>query len=190
LLYPSRMKAQHAKTITVSALAIVAMTIATGCGGAPSSGGSEGTSAAAPGSPAAAFEGDYQATWSATATISSPAGVPPQTGTLSAVIKVTALDDSDIMMAWQVQGNAPSGTITFAVAGNQLTPVGSATGGTCWTGVLPNGNTQTSCATSATTEIDGNTLVQHQSGTLTGTTPSNEPYSGTYVGTWTGVRGQ
>jgi hypothetical protein len=172
--------------------------IVVGCGGGNSggsdpSGGSAGESGAgsAPvsaSSPAAAFVGRYQATWSSVATFSSPAGTPPVSGSLSGVITVTALDDADVLMAWQVEGNAPSGTITFAVTGDHAIAVGSATGGSCWVGQLPNGSSQTSCATTASASIEGNTLTQPQTGTFTGTTAQGIAYSGTYGGTWTGTR--
>lgn len=155
------------------------------CGGA----GDPSSSAAPDGSPATAdFIGQYQSTWSATAYVTSPAGVPPQPYTDTAMITVTATDDADISMAWQVGSNAPSGTITFAVQGDSATATGIGTGGTCWTGVLTNGNQQTTCATTATAEIVGDQLSQRQTGTITGTTPDGVAYTGTYEGIWTGTR--
>ena len=167
-----------------AALAVAAMSFACGCGGAPQ--GGSGASAATPGSPAAAFEGTYPATWSGVANVDGET----VTGTTTGVITVTALDDNDILMAWQVQGNAPSGTITFAVAGNQATAIGDATGGSCWVGTLSNGDRQTNCGTTATAQMNGDTLIQSQTGTLTGVTPDNVQYAGTYEGAWTGVRAQ
>jgi hypothetical protein len=167
-----------------TALAAAALSFACGCGGAPQ--GGSGASAATPGSPAAAFEGTYPATWSGVATVNGEA----VTGTLTGVITVTALDDDDILMAWQVEGNAPSGTITFAVAGNQATAMGTGTGGSCWVGTLSNGDRQTNCGTTATAQMNGDTLIQSQTGTLTGVTPDNVQYAGTYEGSWTGVRAQ
>ena len=114
--------------------------------------------------------------------------MPPQGYTDTAVITVTAEDDHDILMAWQVGANAPSGTITFAVEGTSATASGSGTGGSCWMGRLTNGNQQTTCATSATAEIAGDVLTQNQTGTIQGTTPSGVAYTGTYTGSWTGTR--
>jgi hypothetical protein len=139
-------------------------------------------------SPAAAFAGQYQATWSSTATIASPPGLQPQSYTDTAVITVTASDASNITMAWQVGANAPSGTITFAVQGTSATATGLGTGGTCWMGTLTNGNEQTTCATTATAELVGDQLSQRQTGTINGTTPEGVPYAGTYEGIWTGTR--
>jgi len=139
-------------------------------------------------SPAAAFAGQYPATWSSTATITSPEGIPPQSYTDTAVITVTALDDSDIAMAWQVGANAPSGTIDFAVQGTSASASALGTGGTCWTGTLTNGSQQTTCATSASAELVGDQLSQRQTGTVTGVTPEGVAYTGTYQGIWTGTR--
>jgi hypothetical protein len=104
------------------------------------------------------------------------------------VITVTAPDSNDILMAWQVGSNAPSGTIAFAVNGDSATATGIGTGGTCWMGQLTNGNLQTSCALTATAAIMGDTLTQHQTGTAKGVTPAGVPYTAIYDGTWTGMR--
>jgi hypothetical protein len=140
------------------------------------------------GSAAAAFVGTFQATWVSTATITSPVGIPAQSYTDTAVITVTARDSNDILMAWQVGSNAPSGTIVFAVNGDSATATGIGTGGTCWMGQLTNGNQQTSCALTATAAIMGDTLTQHQTGTAKGVTPAGVPYTAIYEGTWTGLR--
>jgi hypothetical protein len=150
-----------------------------GCGGAPG---------ANPSSAAAAFAGTYHATWQSIAYITSPPGVPPQPYSDTAVITVTAEDDHDILMAWQVGSNAPSGTIAFAVAGKSAMAAAMGTGGTCWMGHLTNGNQQTTCATSADATIDGATLTQSQTGTVDGVTPQGVHYAGTYQGAWTGTR--
>ena len=135
-----------------------------------------------------AFAGRFQATWSSVATITSPPGVSPQDYTDTAVIDVTAFGDRDVEMKWQVGANAPSGTITFEVNGDSAIATGIGTGGTCWMGRLTNGALQTTCATSADAEIQGDELVQHQTGTISGVTPDNVAYTGTYEGTWRGTR--
>ncbi len=61
--------------------------------------------------PALAFVGEYEATWSATATITWPAGTLAQSYTDTALITVSAEDDHEILMAWTVGNNLPSGTI-------------------------------------------------------------------------------
>jgi hypothetical protein len=178
-------------------LAVVALAFASGCGGASPEGdpsptvsstgptGSASNDTASPGTSAAAFEGTFQATWSGTALVNGES-IPsdPLTGTIT----VTASGDAGVHMDWVVDGNQPSGSITFAVQGSAATATGIATGGVCWMGVLPNGNHQTTCAMTATAQIDGTTLTQHQAGTIDGVTPENVPYSGTYDGTWVGTR--
>jgi hypothetical protein len=178
-----------AVTRSVKCLALLVLTGTAQCGG--SSGGGGGSSTDGGGSsPAATFVGKFQATLSATGTIVSPSGVPQQTYADTAVITVTAQDAHNITMVWQVGSNPPSGTITFTTNGNSATASGLATGGACFMGALTNGNQQTTCATTATAQIDGDKLTQQQSGTVTGVTPQNVSYSGTYMGTWTGTRVQ
>jgi len=157
------------------------------CGGSSNPGGGSSTDGGGS-SPAATFVGKFQATFSSTATIVTPPNVPVQSYTDTAVITVTAQDAQNITMVWQVGTNPPSGTLTFATSGNSATASGLATGGACFMGVLTNGNQQTTCATMATAQIDGDKLTQQQSGTVMGTTPQNVSYSGTYTGTWTGTR--
>jgi hypothetical protein len=170
----------HSSTITrslfVAPFAVVALAFASGCGGASPVGGPSptGSSTGAIGSPSsdtsstgsstAAFEGTFQATWSGTALINGES-IPsdPLTGTMT----VTASGDAGVRMDRVVDGNQPSGSITFAVQGSAATATGIATGGVCWMGVLPNGNHQTTCAMMATAHIDGTTLTQHQAGTIT-----------------------
>jgi hypothetical protein len=191
------MNAMKASTIT----ALLFLTATVHCGGSSPGGHDPGSAStddpssmsaadggAAASSPAAAFAGQYQATWSSTATITSPEGIPPQSYTDTATIDVTAIDDGDIGMAWQVGANAPSGTITFAVQGTSAAATALGTGGTCWMGTLTNGNQQTTCATSATAAIVGDQLSQRQTGTIAGTTPEGVAYTGTYEGIWTGTR--
>jgi hypothetical protein len=152
-----------------------------GCGG----GGSGGAS---PNSPAAAFVGTFQSVWTSTAIITSPPGVPPQSYNDTGVITVTAQDDHDIEMSFQVGANAANGSITFSVNGSSAVATGTGTGGSCWMGKLNNGNQQTTCATSARATIAGNMLTQSQSGNIRGTTLAGVAYTGTYQGTWTGTR--
>jgi hypothetical protein len=184
------------KASTITALLFLTATVH--CGGSPSgshepaSSGSDESAAmtapdGAPASAAAAFAGQYQSTWSSTATITSPSGVPPQSYTDAALITVTATDDTQITMAWQVGANAPSGSITFAVQGTSATATALGTGGTCWSGTLTNGSQQTTCATSATAVLVGNQLSQRQTGTVAGVTPEGVAYTGTYEGIWTGT---
>jgi hypothetical protein len=184
------------KASTITALLFLTATVH--CGGSSSgshdpAGSSSDESASmtapdgAPASAAAAFAGQYQATWSSTATITSPAGIPPQSYTDSALITVTATSDMDITMAWQVGANAPNGTITFAVQGTSATATALGTGGTCWSGTLTNGNQQTTCATSATAMLVGDQLSQRQTGTIAGVTAEGVAYTGTYEGIWTGT---
>ena len=147
-----------------------------------------GGAGATPGSPAQASAGQFRATWSAVGTVVSPPGVPPQTYTDTAIITITPLSDHELLAEWQVGVNTPSGAITFAMSGNSGSVEGAGTGGICWTGRLTNGNEQSTCATTASLEIVGDVLTQHQTGTFTGMTPQNVPYPGTYEGTWTGNR--
>ena len=140
------------------------------------------------GAPAvSAFDGKFQATWSATATIDTPAGVPDQAYSDTGIITVAG-DAKDVMMSWQVGTNAPSGSILFAVSGDSATATGIGVGGECWSGHLTNGNDQTTCATAASAKVSGDTLTQEQSGTISGTTPDHVAYTGTYQGTWVGTR--
>jgi hypothetical protein len=127
------------------------------------------------------------ATWSATAIIDTPAGVPDQTYGDTGIITVEG-DANDVTMSWQVGTNAPSGSILFAVSGNLATATGIGVGGECWTGRLTNGNEQTTCAIAANAKVAGDTLTQDQSGTISGTTPDHVAYTGTYKGTWVGTR--
>jgi hypothetical protein len=185
------------RTLFAAPFAIVALAFASGCGGASPEGdpspsasskgstGSPSSDTSSTGSSASAFEGTFQATWSGTALVNGES-IPsdPLTGTIT----VTAPGVTGVRMDWVVDGNQPSGSITFAVQGSAATATGIATDGVCWMGVLPNGNHQTTCAMTATAQIDGNTLTQHQAGTIDGVTPENVPYSGTYDGTWVGTR--
>jgi hypothetical protein len=156
---------------------------AIGCGSNAGSGGANS------GSPAAAFSGRFQATWSGVLSFSSPAGEPPQNVTAgTAVITVTTEGDNDVVMAWQVTGSPPSGTITFAVSGAEATAIGSATGGSCYVGSIGDGVQATVCATTASAEIAGDALTQTQTGTFTGMNSQGVPVAGSYEGAWTGVR--
>ena len=136
---------------------------------------------------ASSFEGKFQATFSATAVIDTPAGVPDQAYSDTGVITVAG-DANDVTMSWEVGTNAPSGSILFAVSGNSATATGIGVGGECWSGHLTNGNEQTTCATLASAKVSGDTLTQEQSGTISGTTPDGVAYTGTYKGTWVGTR--
>ena len=188
----------NARSLFAAPFAVVALAFASGgCGGASPGGdpsptasstgstGSASSDTASAGSSAAAFEGTFQATWSGTALVSGES-IPsdPLTGTIT----VTASGDAGVRMDWGVDGSQPAGSITFAVQGSAATATGIATGGVCWMGVLPNGSHQTTCAMTATAQIDGTTLTQHQTGTIDGVTPENVAYSGTYDGTWVGTR--
>ncbi len=176
-------------------LAMMLCVLSSACGGGDDANGVltdriAGQDGLVPGSaaPVLAFVGEYEATWSASATITSAAGAFAQSYADTALITVSAEDDREILMAWTVGNNLPSGTIRFAVTGNVATATGIGTGGSCWTGSLTNGNQQTTCATFATAQLDGDRLVQHQTGQIRGITPGGLDYAGTYEGTWTGTR--
>lgn len=155
-----------------------------GCGSA-----TESTKSGSPSETTAvsSFEGKFQATWSATAVIDTPAGVPNQAYSDTGIITVAG-DTNDVTMSWQVGTNATSGSILFAVSGDSATATGIGVGGECWNGHLTNGNEQITCATAASAKISGDTLTQEQSGTISGTTPDGVAYTGTYKGTWVGTR--
>jgi hypothetical protein len=90
------------------------------------------------------------------------------------------------VMAWKVGDNPLSGTIEFKVDGAPASATG--TGGTPWMGRLSNGALQTSWCDVCGASIAGDKLTQTQQGHFEGIASNGYPYSGTYVGTWTGVR--
>lgn len=169
---------------TALLVALCAAVGSAGCGSATEPTKTEDSSGAAA---VSSFEGKFQATWSATAIIDTPAGVPNQTYGDTGIITVAG-DANDVTMSWQVGSNAPSGSILFAVSGDSATATGIGVGGECWSGHLTNGNEQTTCATAASAKVSGDTLTQGQSGTISGTTPDGVAYTGTYQGTWVGTR--
>jgi hypothetical protein len=152
---------------------------AIGCGANAGAGG------ASPGAPADIFAGHYQATWSGVWTTD---GEAPVNATGAATMTVSAEDDQDILMTWQIADAPPSGSITFVVSGSVATATGIATGGSCYAGALSNGDQATVCATTAAANIDGDTLTQTQTGTFTGVNAQGAPVTGTYSGMWTGIR--
>jgi hypothetical protein len=150
--------------------------LAAGCG---SSGGTSSGSG---------FAGTYSATYSGTYVVSSPADVPNGDATSMATITITQLSDTEVRASWQVPPNPASGTIDFALRGSIGTATGKQTGGSCFTGTISNGNTQTNCCTSCSITFSGDGFVQPNSGTFTGVTTAGVNYSGTYSGTWIGTK--
>jgi hypothetical protein len=134
------------------------------------------------------FAGTYSATYSGTYVVSSPADVPNGNATSMATITITELSDAEVHASWQVPPNPASGTIDFALSGSKGTATGKQTGGSCFTGTISNGNTQTNCCTSCTITFSGDGFVQPNSGTFTGVTTDGVNYSGTYSGTWIGTK--
>jgi hypothetical protein len=97
------------------------------------------------------------------------------------------LGNGEVGASFQLPPNPPSGAIAFALMGNSGMAVGAATGGKCFVGQV-NGNTQSNCCTSCSITFSGNTFVQPNAGTFTGTTAAGAAYSGTYSGTWSGTK--
>jgi hypothetical protein len=133
------------------------------------------------------YAGAYAATYSGSYTVTSPPGVPGGSNTASATITITDLANGDVGASFQVPPNPPSGAITFALTGNSGTAVTAAKGDMCFVGQI-NGNTQSNCCTSCSITFTGNTFVQPNAGTFTGTTAAGVPYTGTYSGTWSGTK--
>lgn len=146
-----------------------------------------GVLAGACGSSGTGWSGTYDAAYTGTGTVG---GAGPVSYTDTGVINVTDQPDGQILMAWQVGGNAPSGTILFRVDGASAATAGSGVGtdGSCFSGTLANGNLQTTCCEVCSATLNGVTLTQAQQGRFNGTTPQGVAYSGTYSGTWTGKR--
>jgi hypothetical protein len=161
-----------------------------GCGGA--SGGSDVSGASDHGSVTPSAEGSmagvYSATYSGSYTATSQSGTLNGTNTATATITVTDLGAGQIQAVWQLGANPPSGTIDFAMTGEDGTAVGTPTGGACFHGLLDNGNTQTNCCTSCAIAFSGTTFTQPNTGTMTGVTPAGVSYSGTYTGQWVAQR--
>jgi hypothetical protein len=140
------------------------------------------------GSSESGFAGTYNSSFTGTYNNTSPS---PQSGsyTDTATVTVTDKEDGKVLLVWQVGTNPPSGSILFALDGSKGTAVtGTGTDGSCFTGKLTNGNTQTSCCDACTISFSGASFTQNQSGHYTGTTPQNVAYSGNYTGTWAGTR--
>ncbi len=133
------------------------------------------------------FAGVYAATYSGTYTVTSPAGVPAGSNTATGTITITSLPNGEVGASFQVPPNPASGALAFALTGNSGMAVGAATGGTCFVGQV-NGDTQSNCCTSCSITFSGNTFLQPNAGTFTGTTATGSPYNGTYSGTWSGTK--
>ncbi len=157
------------------------------------------TTGSAPGagdSGAASFAGTYSATFTGTYQNTSP---NTASGTVSdtATIVVTNVSASEVELAWQVQGNPPSGTAEFLMSGDNGTLVdagapvasgaGAIVGGSCFVGTV-NGNSQKNCCTSCTVSFDGTTMTQPNAGIYAGVNAQGIAYTGTYAGTWTATR--
>jgi hypothetical protein len=156
-------------------------------GTSPGSTGTD-TSSGTGTSTAGSFAGVYSATYSGTYVVSSPAGQPNGDATSAATITIKELSDTEVRASWQVPPNPTSGTIDFALKGSKGTATGKQTGGTCFTGTIGNGNTQTNCCTKCTITFSEDGFVQPNAGTFTGVTPAGDAYSGTYSGTWIGTK--
>jgi hypothetical protein len=156
-----------------------------GCGGA--SGGENDHASGAP-SAEGSMAGVYSATYTGSYTATSQSGTVNGTNTATATITVTDLGDGQIQAVWEVAPNPPSGSIDFAMSGEDGMAIGSPTGGSCFKGVVDNGNTQTNCCTACSIAFSGNTFTQPNTGTMTGVTPAGESYSGTYSGQWVAER--
>ena len=156
-----------------------------GCGGA-SGGASDpvGDTPSSEGSMAGVYSATYTGSYSAT----SMSGTANGTNTATATITVTDLGDGQIKAVWQLGQNPPSGTIDFAMSGEDGMAVGAPTGGVCFQGVIDNGNTQTNCCTACSIAFSGSSFTQPNTGTMTGVTPTGESYSGTYSGQWVAER--
>jgi hypothetical protein len=155
-------------------LALLGMAV--GCGGSAASSSTPGD-----------FAGLYDATYSGTYVVTSPPGQPGGSSTDTATIAVSDLSKDQIRATFQLPPNPPSGVIDFALMGDMGAFVGSATDGMCFSGIV-NGNTQINCCTQCSISFAGNTFVQPNQGTFTGTTAAGVPYSGTYSGMWTGTK--
>jgi hypothetical protein len=151
-----------------------------GCGGGASSGGGGDPSS----SETSSMAGVYSATYTGSYTATSAAGTTSGTNTATATITITDLGGGRIQALWQLPPNPPSGTIDFAMTGEDGAATGIPTGGACFQGVLENGNTQTNCCTAGSIAFTGTTFTQPNSGTMTGVTAAGVSYTGTYDGTW------
>jgi hypothetical protein len=155
----------------------VVMILAAGCGSSSSGGSAPATSG---------FAGVYNATFTGTYVISSPAGQPGGSDMDTATITVTQPSADEVDLSWQVPPNPPSGMADFTLTGDTGTV--KATGGMCFTGKISNGDTQTNCCTACSITFSGNTFVQPNAGTFTGTTVAGDAYAGTYTGQWNGTK--
>jgi hypothetical protein len=158
--------------------------LAAGCGGSSSSNGSSGTGAGT--GPAAMYAGVYNARYAGTYVVTSPAGLPGGSNTDTGTVTITALSADAVHAVWQIPPNPPSGAADFTLNGAQGTA--EASGGMCFNGKLTNGDTQTNCCTACSISFSGNTFVQPNAGTFTGTTALGVAYAGTYSGQWTGTK--
>jgi hypothetical protein len=162
------------------ALSGLVMVLATGCGGGSSSSSSSNQASLA------AYAGVYNASYSGTYAVTSPAGIPGATNTDMGTITMTVLPSGQLQAVWQIPPNPPSGTVDFNMSGD--TGTAAATGGMCFVGKLANGDTQTNCCTECSITFSANGFVQPNTGTFTGTTAAGVAYSGTYSGQWTGTK--
>ncbi len=133
------------------------------------------------------YAGTYSATYSGTWQNTSP-NTLSGTYTDTATVTVTDKGNNQLELAWKVGNNPPSGTILFAMSGASGTATGAGVGGSCFSGTLTNGNTQTTCCETCSVTFTDKGFVQTQAGKYTGKTPQSVDYAGTYTGTWTGTR--
>jgi hypothetical protein len=179
------------KRVAAAVVVVGVGTFGAGCGGASGQGGdapSAGGSSAAASSAEGSMAGVYSATYTGSYTATSASGTASGTSTATATITVTDLGGGEIQTAWQVAPNPPSGVIDFAMSGEDGTATGVPTGGSCFKGLLDNGNTQTNCCTSGSIAFSGSTFTQPNSGTMSGVTAEGESYTGTYAGAWVAER--
>jgi hypothetical protein len=132
---------------------------------------------------ASGYAGYYEASYTGTYDNTMPF---PMAGTNSETGHITVSDEPGNMvkLTWEIGTNPASGIIVFTLTGSS----GPGITGTCATGKLSNGNTQTTCCKTCSVTFNGKMLVQNQQGDYTGVTPQSIAYSGTYSGTWTATK--
>jgi hypothetical protein len=169
-------------------------TFTVGCGGGSGQGGGEpgagnaaGTTSAAPTNDGTADEeasmtGVYAATYSGTYTVNSALGSQSGSNTATATIAVTDLGNGQIKAVWQLGSNT-SGSIDFAMMGEDGTATGVPTGGSCFQGLI-DGDNQTNCCTACSIAFSGTDFTQPNSGTMSGVSADGVPFTGTYSGQW------